>query len=187
MGHKFSSDNWTAAKKAIQANTKPTVFYDDLKTRDNSTLEPPDLYVAGFPCQPFSQAGLGKGFNDVENGSIFFYIMEYINVVKPKCILLENVAYILHHNYGVTFGTILDALNETGIHNVYYQVINSEDHGIPHHRKRMYMCGITKKLDNGKFEWPATIVRPRLEHFLDTRGQSITCTGMIEPAMSTAD
>ena len=65
--------------------------------------------------------------------------------------MLENVAYILHHNYGITFETILDTLNELGIYNVYYKVLNSEDHGIPHHRKRMYVCGIPKEIDDGHF------------------------------------
>ena len=67
-----SSDNWSVAKKSIQANHNPKTFYDDLTYRDNTVLESPDLYVAGFPCQPFSQAGLGKGFDDKENGTIFF-------------------------------------------------------------------------------------------------------------------
>ena len=76
------------------ANHNPAKLYDDIRTRDNTNLPSPDLYVAGFPCQPFSKAGLRNDFSDENNGLIFFKIAEYVNTALPKAFLLENVANI---------------------------------------------------------------------------------------------
>ena len=81
--HSFSCDNDKNVKKAILANFSPKTFYDDVTTRNNATAESTDLYIAGFLCQPFSNAGLRKGFSD-NRGEIFFHLANYIRQKLPK-------------------------------------------------------------------------------------------------------
>ena len=70
-------DNDQVAVNAIKVNSDPKYIYDDIKTRDNATTPAVDIYVAGFPCQPFSQAGLGQGFGDAKGrGKIFFNVLD---------------------------------------------------------------------------------------------------------------
>ncbi|MCK5743334.1 MAG: DNA (cytosine-5-)-methyltransferase, partial [Caldisericia bacterium] len=101
---------------------------------------------AGFPCQPFSSAGLRKGFNE-ERGNLFFDIVRVLEDKKPFGFLLENVDAIVKHNNGKTFSVILDKLKEVG-YKVSYAVLNSKDFGIPQNRKRVYICGtLTNQID----------------------------------------
>ena len=65
-----------------------------------------DLLIAGFPCQPFSIAGLKKGFEDKTKGTLFFDICRIIKEKQPKSILLENVKNLVSHNKGNTFKII---------------------------------------------------------------------------------
>ena len=100
--HLSSSDNCPAAKKTILANHSPDYFYDDITNRNYEKLKTPDLYVVGFPCQPFSVEGKAKGFDDTNNGHIFQHIVHYITTLLPKSFILENVANIQHHDKGKT-------------------------------------------------------------------------------------
>ena len=100
--HLSSSDNCPAAKKTILANHSPDYFYDDITNRNYEKLKTPDLYVVGFPCQPFSVEGKAKGFDDTNNGHIFQHIVHYIAALLPKSFILENVANIQHHDKGKT-------------------------------------------------------------------------------------
>ena len=168
------------------ANHNPKKFFDDITTRGNNGLECPDLYVTGFTCQPFSKAGLGNGFKDENNGHIFLHIRDYIKQVLPKVFMIENVASICHHNNGGTLSTILETLDELDAYNVYQKVMNTEDHGIPHHRERLYICGIRRELDKGTFKWPDKIECNKLSTFLDTRDQYTVCTGIPKPTAETA-
>ena len=89
-------DKW--CKKFILQNSPPKQFFDDIKLRDPLAAPPCDLYVAGFPCQPFSRAGLRQGTQDVKGrGTIFEYILAYLRAHRPRAIILENVAG-LHDN-----------------------------------------------------------------------------------------
>ena len=81
--------------------------------------ESPDVYVAAFPCQPFSKAGSRKGFSDKVNGDAFFRVQAYIDEVKPKTFMLENVANLKHHDNGDTFKVILELLQKSGLYNIY--------------------------------------------------------------------
>ena len=81
--HIFSCDSDASCRKTIEANFPPKHFYDDIRSRDNSKVASVDLYVAGFPCQPFSSAGKKQGFADSQGrGEIFsrFWITSKSNV-----------------------------------------------------------------------------------------------------------
>ena len=135
----FSSDIDKYAQDTYKLNfgEKP---YGDITQIDAQNIPSFDILTAGFPCQPFSYAGLNKGFEDKTRGTLFFDICRIIDFHKPEMFLLENVKGLKSHNNGETLKTILDALTNLG-YNVKWKVINSLDFGIPQARERWYCVG----------------------------------------------
>jgi len=170
VDHLFSCDVNQQVKKTIMANFPPKVFYDDLTTRDNSKAAAADVYVAGFPCQPFSSAGKQQGFDDeLGRGTIFFKVRAYIKAKLPKVFILENVSGLLRLNGGEYFAAIMRSLNAMGQYNITWKVLNTKEHGIPQNRKRLYFVGIKKSVDKGTFSWPEPVAHRPLENFLERR------------------
>lgn len=90
-----------------------------------------DVLLAGFPCQPFSNAGLRKGFDD-SRGTLFHEIERIIEHHKPKVVVLENVKGLLTHDKGNTFGTIKRILTEKlGYEISEPKILNARDFGVP--------------------------------------------------------
>lgn len=133
-------------------------FNWDITKANPDEIEPFDVLCAGFPCQPFSNAGLKKGFEDTR-GTLFFNIVEIINSkIKigkpPKVIFLENVKGLKSHDKGRTLSTILKVLNELG-YDVNYRVLNSKYFGLPQNRERLFIIAWLKNEDKPKhFNFP---------------------------------
>ncbi len=157
IDHKFSCDNDPEVIKSIKENYNPKVIYNNIMTRDHTKLPHVDLYVAGFPCQSFSLLGKREGFSDVEKGNIFFHCWETIRNIKPKIFILENVKGLINHDKQRTFQTILDYLAKLVDYNIYYDVYNTSDYGLPQNRERVFIIGLKKKLF-GKFKKPCPII-----------------------------
>lgn len=98
-----------------------------------------DIICGGFPCQAFSVAGKRRGFEDTR-GTMFFELARFVNVLRPKYVLLENVKGLLNHEKGKTFAIILSAMEELG-YDVEWQVLNSKDFGVPQNRERVFIIG----------------------------------------------
>jgi DNA (cytosine-5)-methyltransferase 1 len=112
-----------------------------------------DILLGGFPCQPFSNAGLKHGFDDTR-GTLFFDIARIIDYRKPSMILLENVKGFVNHDKGKTMKIVTETLEELG-YNVFYKVLNARDFGVPQNRERIYIVGINKrKLGSIGFVFP---------------------------------
>jgi len=170
IDHAFSCDVNAHAKKTIMANFPPKVFFDDLTVRDNTKAPKADLYVAGFPCQPFSTAGLQQGFSDVRGrGEIFWHVRDYLEQQLPKVFVLENVSGLVKINNGDYLAAILRSLEALGAYNIYYKVLDTKDHGVPQSRPRIYIVGIERSCDDGSFEFPEPVPRPSIELFLEPR------------------
>lgn len=103
-------------------------------------IEPFDLLLAGFPCQPFSYAGKRRGFGDTR-GTLFFEIERILKKYQPKAFLLENVRGLYTHDGGRTFETIIEKLHDLGYRTTDL-VLNSSDFGVPQNRVRLYILGI---------------------------------------------
>ena len=110
----------------------------DVKLIDE--MEPFDLLLGGFPCQPFSYAGKRKGFGDTR-GTLFFEIERLLEKYRPKAFLLENVRGLYTHDEGRTFNTIMDKLHGLG-YGTYDLLQNSSNFGVPQNRVRLYIVGI---------------------------------------------
>lgn len=106
-----------------------------------------DILAGGFPCQPFSLAGVPKknsldkphGFDDPTQGTLFFNIKEIINAKQPKAFLLENVKNLQSHNSGRTFKVIQETLNSLH-YSVFTRIIDAKG-WVPQHRERIYIVG----------------------------------------------
>lgn len=122
----------------------------DLSEIDIDTIPPFDILCAGFPCQPFSKAGVQKGFKD-SRGNIFFDICKIIDHHKPSYIILENVRNIATHDKGNTWNVIKDSLCELN-YNTYEKpvILNTLYFGVPQSRERVViMC---KRKDLGELD-----------------------------------
>ena len=106
-----------------------------------------DLLLAGFPCQPFSIAGVSKrnalgrpnGFECAAEGNLFFRVVEVLERTQPRAFLLENVKHLVRHRKGQTFNIMLDALTQLG-YDVQHRIINSQAF-VPQKRERVFIVG----------------------------------------------
>jgi len=156
----FSSEWDKFSQKTYEANFGKCPHGDITKISTNN-IPNHNILVGGFPCQPFSMAGISKknslgresGFKDKTQGTLFFEIVRIVEQKKPAAIFLENVKNITHHEGGKTFKIILSALDELG-YDVQYDVINAAGY-VPQQRKRTYIVAFRKDLDLPDwFEFP---------------------------------
>ena len=137
------------------AQTTYASNYGDLPYGDITQIQPNeipefDILLAGFPCQPFSNAGLKKGFDDTR-GTLFFDISRIIEHHKPKVVFLENVKGFKNHDKGNTFKVVKETLEKQG-YKVFAEVLNAKHFGVPQNRERIYIIGF---LDHDiNFEFP---------------------------------
>lgn len=123
-------------------------FFSDINLVDMEDVPQYDLLLAGFPCQPFSIAGVSKnnslgrphGFLCESQGTLFFKIAQMIQSHKPQAFLLENVKNLLRHDKGRTFSVIMKTLTEELGYHVTYRVIDAR-YWVPQHRERIYIVG----------------------------------------------
>lgn len=113
-----------------------------------------DLLSGGFPCQAFSYAGKGEGFNDIR-GTMFFQFARAIDEVQPKMILGENVRGLLSHDGGRTIATIKQTLRDLGYVLAEPKILNAVNYRVPQKRERVIIVGIRADLaENVPFVWP---------------------------------
>lgn len=165
----FSSEFEKNAQETYLTNHGEKPFGDITKI-DPIDIPAHDVLLAGFPCQPFSHAGLKKGIRDTR-GTLFHNIAEILRAKKPKVALLENVKGLISHDNGYTLQTILRALTEIGYQcNISQKIIDGDslkdlqfeakkmvlksiDFGIPQNRQRIYLVLWRKGLAK-EFSYP---------------------------------
>ena len=128
-------------------------FVGDITAVEKKNIPDFDILCAGFPCQPFSQAGFKKGFADIR-GTLFFDIAEIIRIKQPKAFFLENVRGLYSHDKGRTFETIKKTLCQQLGYSFHHAIVKASDHGLPQHRPRLFMVGF-KDLET-EFNFPKT-------------------------------
>jgi DNA (cytosine-5)-methyltransferase 1 len=154
----FSSewDKW--ARITYQANFPKDKHELVGDIRDNLSEVPPhDVLLAGFPCQPFSLAGVSKknsldrphGFEDPTQGTLFHQIKEILEKHRPEAFLLENVKHLKSHDGGNTFKVIMDSLEKELGYNVYPEIVDGR-HWVPQHRERTIIVGFREPTP---FDW----------------------------------
>ncbi len=134
----FSSDIDKYAKQSYAANFGHEPLGDITKISVEN-IPDHELLFAGFPCQPFSIIGLGRGFDDMR-GTLFFEIARILRDKAPHAFVLENVKRLVSHEGGATFKKILQTLRDLDYH-VDYKVLNALDYGLPQKRERVVIIG----------------------------------------------
>lgn len=159
----FSSE-WNAySQKTYFSNFGDMPFGDITKEITKSYIPKHfDILCAGFPCQPFSIAGVSKkkslgretGFKDKTQGTLFFDVADIISRHRPKAFYLENVKNLTSHDKGNTFRVIRETLEELN-YSLHYQVMDGQTY-VPQHRERIMIVGFDKERYHGeeKFEFP---------------------------------
>ena len=160
------------------ANFSGTPLIKDIKSVKISDIDSEipdhDILLAGFPCQPFSKAGISNriflkrnhGFDDKNQGNLFFNILEVLNEKKPKAFLLENVQNLKNYDNGKALKKILKSLRKN-----YYvpepEILDAKDFGLAQQRRRIYIVGFLNK-DIKEFKYPKpTFKKTLISDFLD--------------------
>lgn len=154
----FASELKDDLQKLYKKNFSDTPnVVGDITKVDFREIPEHDILCAGFPCQPFSQAGKRMGFEDEGRGNMFNYICKVIEAQgkdKPSFLLLENVANLRGHDDGNTWRIIQEKLDALG-YSVKGEILSPHQFGYPQHRKRMYIVGVRKEIsDLSDFTFP---------------------------------
>lgn len=176
FSHEWSCEIDPYARESIRANYKPKILFKDITQKRK--LPDIDLYVAGFPCQTFSNAGKREGFND-PRGTIFFHCYNVIQKKRPKYFLLENVKGLVSHDQGRTFNVIKNHLGKFRNYDIHYKVLNTRHYGIPQNRERLFIVGVPK---GQPFEWPKPVKCKDIVTYIDR-----SVTNRDKPYKSTID
>lgn len=149
----FTSEWDKFAVETYLANFPDKKIQGDITQIKVEDIPDHDILLAGFPCQPFSQAGLKLGFEETR-GTLFFDIERILVAKQPGAFLLENVKNLVRHDKGRTFSTILKHLEMAG-YRVYYDVFKAREFGLPQNRERVYLVGFLNH--DTEFEFPDKI------------------------------
>lgn len=158
----FASEWDIHSRKTYEHNYKKTAknlfesgnFAGDITKVNPKEIPDFNILCAGFPCQPFSQAGFKKGFNETR-GTLFFDIVNIIKEKQPEAFFLENVRHLLKHDDGKTFEVIKRTIEKELGYSFFYKIVKASDFGLPQNRPRLFMVGFKdKKID---FEFPESI------------------------------
>jgi DNA (cytosine-5)-methyltransferase 1 len=162
--HCFSSDIDEHCRSSIIANYSPDILFEDMTKRDTDDLPDIDLYVAGFPCQAFSTAGKRKGVLD-SRGQLFWECHRVIDHCRPDVFILENVKGLLSIHDGEWFEEIIDSLDALDYYDIWWDVLDTKDYGIPQHRERLFIVGI--KRGQCDFSFPPHKKSKPIHSFID--------------------
>jgi DNA (cytosine-5)-methyltransferase 1 len=164
----FSSEWDKFAQQTYAANFGDTP-HGDITQVELEEVPKHDILIGGFPCQPFSHAGLKRGFEDTR-GTLFFDVARIIDYRKPSMVLLENVKGFTTHDKGRTMAIVKETLEDLG-YNVFHKVLNARDFGVPKNRERVFIVAINKKkLGSIGFEYPIPKeIDTKLGDILDSR------------------
>lgn len=162
------SENDKFASEIFELNHPGIKNYGDITKIKTDNIPDIDMFTGGFPCQPFSSAGLGKGELDIR-GTLFYDVIRICKAKRPKHILLENVKGLITKRHKDTFEKIQDELKKLG-YDVVWKLMNTKDYGIPQNRERVWIYAYLGELpeefsiDPGKIE-----LKKRFKDFLDKK------------------
>ena len=168
----FSSEWNEFSRKTYRANFGEIPAGDITKINADD-IPGHDILCAGFPCQPFSIAGVSKknslgrptGFSDLTQGTLFFDVCRILDAKKPRAFLLENVRNLLSHDKGRTFHVIASSLEELG-YRVFYEVLDGQIF-VPQHRERIIIAGFRNYTGDFRFDIKPPEHKPVMRDILE--------------------
>jgi DNA (cytosine-5)-methyltransferase 1 len=179
-GHCVYSNEWNKYSQQTYFANFGDQPDGDITKVDENAIPGHDILVAGFPCQPFSIAGVSKkqslgratGFEDKTQGTLFFDICRILKAKRPKAFLLENVKNLCSHDKGRTFKIIRESLDELD-YEIFYQVIDGQAF-VPQHRERILIVGFDRRRyypDSIRFRFDIVPIEPKpiIQDILDSK------------------
>ena len=150
-GHCVYSSEWNKYSQQTYLANFGEQPEGDITQVDANSIPDHDILVAGFPCQPFSIAGVSKkqslgratGFEDKTQGTLFFDVCRILKAKRPKAFMLENVKNLCSHDKGRTFKIIREALEELD-YEVFFEILDGQSF-VPQHRERILIVGFDRK------------------------------------------
>lgn len=180
--HVFSSEIDKYCIQSIKANYEPEILFGDsdgpfpegdITKRRIEDVPDIDLYVCGFPCQPYSAAGKRKGFGDDRSG-VIWTCLDLIEAKLPKWFILENVSGLISKRHEDEWSKIKYRLSELP-HYIQYKVLNPKDYGHPQNRPRIFIVGNL----NSDIKWPIRVnTLPPLIDYVDRTNTTACKWGM---------
>ena len=155
-GYNVYSSEWDKFAQTTYRINYGEIPDGDITLVDEKDIPDHDILLAGFPCQPFSQAGLHMGFEDTR-GTLFFDIARILKEKRPKAFMLENVKQLKGHDKGNTIKVILSVLDELNYYVPNPQILNAYHFGLPQNRERIIIVGFNKDYlpkNYKEFEYP---------------------------------
>ena len=139
----------------------------DITAVDAATIPDHDILLAGFPCQPFSIAGVSKklslgratGFADKTQGTLFFDVCRILKEKRPKAFMLENVKNLCSHDKGNTFRIIQESLDELN-YQIFFQVLDGQYY-VPQHRERIIIVGFDRERYGDEIDFSFDLTYPK--------------------------
>lgn len=172
----FASELKEDLRQLYHINFPETPIHGDLTQFSPKEIPAHDILCAGFPCQPFSQAGNRKGFGDEGRGNLFFNICDIIREHRPQYVFLENVSNLKGHDNGNTWNTIKLMLEELR-YDVKAEILSPHSFGIAQHRRRIYI--VCRNKDYGdlsyfNFPKPHRNIECDINRIIDVNDTDIT-------------
>jgi DNA (cytosine-5)-methyltransferase 1 len=168
----FSSEWNKFSKQTYEANFND-IPHGDITLIPTDEIPDHDILTAGFPCQPFSIAGVTKhnalgnphGFEHPTQGTLFFEVVRILQEKRPKAFILENVKNLQSHNKGNTFNTIKNVLSQDLGYSIHYQILDARS-VVPQNRKRIFIVGFDRSI---QFHFPELPnLQPKIKDILDS-------------------
>jgi len=180
-GRSVFSSEWDkySCKTYSEWFNDPDIYTGDIRDVDISSIPDHDVLCAGFPCQPFSIAGVSKknslgrthGFQDAQQGNLFFSIMDIVDIKRPPVLLLENVKNLKSHDKGNTWKVIEKNLIDRD-YSVFHKIIDARN-WVPQHRERIFIVCFDKQIFGNEynidFSFPEVEGEHRLDEILSTK------------------
>lgn len=160
------SNEWNRfSRRTYEANFHE-VPDDDITKVPAAEIPDHDILVGGFPCQPFSIAGVSKknslgratGFEDETQGTLFFDVCRILSEKRPRAFFLENVKNLTSHDHGNTFRVIREAIDSLG-YDLFYKVLDAQD-WVPQHRERIVLVGFDRERYGDRAQFDFELARP---------------------------
>jgi len=164
----YAIDNKQYAVDTYNRNIGQHAVVGDVRKLKAVNLPMADVYAGGFPCTPFSVAGLGKGKKDEELGDLGYHFFRLIQEGQPKAFLMENVGGLLNKKHRDFFDELIKLFDEAG-YNVTWEYINCYEYGVPQLRKRVFAVGIRKDLKK-TFKFPDKVPEDKRTTIRDAIG-----------------
>lgn len=168
-GHCVYSNEWNKYSQQTYFANFDEQPEGDITQVNEKDIPEHDILVAGFPCQPFSIAGVSKknsmgkatGFADKTQGTLFFDVCRILKKKRPKAFMLENVKNLCSHDRGRTFKVIQESLDELG-YEVFFDILDGQNF-VPQHRERILIVGFDRERygRDYKFDFELTPVEPK--------------------------